>query len=276
MTPAPGSYYAVPKPIAARRNVTPTAKLLYAYLSDRQGTNGRAWPGLERIAEDIGCAVSTAIRAIRDLESKGLISVRRPTSRIGNKASEYTVKGTSETLVLAKRYQGTSETLGQGTSETLVQLPHTTTPLTTPSINPLTPLPESSDLFGTDSTPKPDAPKPPAKRRKPPADDPLALALEAMGAGSPLDTPAFREAWGCWATHRREIHKPLTPQSVKGQIRQLSGWGHDGAIKSIRASIAGGWQGLFEPKPNGNGYAKRKGPEKLEEQIELRNVFNPG
>jgi hypothetical protein len=31
------------------------------------------------------------------------------------------------------------------------------------------------------------------------------------------------------------------------QLKRLSGWGHDGAIEALSASIANGWQGVFEP-----------------------------
>jgi len=63
-----------------------------------------------------------------------------------------------------------------------------------------------------------------------------------------LDTPAFRTAWDEWIQYRKEIKKPLTPSSASKHLKQLAGWGVDGAIASIDASIGSSWMGLFEPK----------------------------
>lgn len=88
----------------------------------------------------------------------------------------------------------------------------------------------------------------PEKRKPKTPFDPLS-ALSGI-QGSPLDSPAFRAAWAEWATHRREVHKPLTPTAVKRQLADLTAWGHDAAVASIQTSIAAGWQGLFPPKPS--------------------------
>jgi len=72
-----------------------------------------------------------------------------------------------------------------------------------------------------------------------------------------LNTPAFKSAWGDWCGYRRERKLPtLKQRSVNAQLSMLAEWGHDAAIDSIRASIAQGWQGLFEPKSAGGGYGK--------------------
>jgi hypothetical protein len=67
-----------------------------------------------------------------------------------------------------------------------------------------------------------------------------------------LDTEKFRAAWAEWQRYRREIKRRLTPMTVKKQLAQLADWGPDQAIIAIETSIAKGWQGLFEPKSNGN------------------------
>ena len=46
------------------------------------------------------------------------------------------------------------------------------------------------------------------------------------------------------------------------QLAKLSKFGHDGAIKSIHESIANGWQGLFEPKPEKQPEFNRNGKPK--------------
>jgi hypothetical protein len=62
-----------------------------------------------------------------------------------------------------------------------------------------------------------------------------------------LHAPEFLRAWAEWQTHRREIRHKLTPSTAAKQLAQLAGYGVAGAITSIERSIAGGWQGLFEP-----------------------------
>ena len=49
------------------------AKLVYLYLSDRQGTAEETWPGITTMARDLSMSRSTVIRAIADLEKAGYL-----------------------------------------------------------------------------------------------------------------------------------------------------------------------------------------------------------
>ena len=62
-----------------------------------------------------------------------------------------------------------------------------------------------------------------------------------------LDTKAFREAWDSWQADRRDRKKPVTPRAQVLQLAKLAQWGEARAIAAIEASIAAGWQGIFEP-----------------------------
>ena len=64
------------KEIAARTDLTPGDKLVYAYLLDRIGDNSECWPGLRHIAEGCGISIRGASKCINRLESQGLVSVR--------------------------------------------------------------------------------------------------------------------------------------------------------------------------------------------------------
>ena len=86
----------------------------------------------------------------------------------------------------------------------------------------------------------------------------------AAGAGSILNTAAFRIAWESWCTYRRERHKPLTPSTIKRQIAKLERMGHDQAIEAIEISISNGWTGLFEPKEPEHGRAPKTGSGKTD------------
>ena len=95
------------------------------------------------------------------------------------------------------------------------------------------------------ATPSPPPPNPPAKtpRPKPPAFDPLTVTIPPA-----INTPLTQQAWAAWIEHRREIKRPLTPKSAIQQMRLLASLGADVAVETIRASIIGGWQGLFPEK----------------------------
>ena len=67
----------VPKAMAKRRDLTATAKMVYAVIRDRLGKNDCAWPGVRRIAADAGVSVQTVIHAVEQLEARGLMRVVR-------------------------------------------------------------------------------------------------------------------------------------------------------------------------------------------------------
>jgi len=61
-----------------------------------------------------------------------------------------------------------------------------------------------------------------------------------------LNTPEFLKAWESWKAHRKEIKKPLTPQSVKMQMADFQKWGTARSIAAISFTIKKGWQGIRE------------------------------
>lgn len=76
-----------------------------------------------------------------------------------------------------------------------------------------------------------------------------------------LDSPAMRLAWGTWVSHRRELRvKPYTSQGLAQALAKLAELGPDRALLAIQHSIAGNYQGIFEPRndasrPGANGHA---------------------
>lgn len=57
--------------------------------------------------------------------------------------------------------------------------------------------------------------------------------------------------WREWVAYRITRAKVKDPVAMfKRQAEMLNQWGPDGAIASMRQSMANGWQGLFEPKTN--------------------------
>ena len=70
----------LPHWLLARSDIGSSAKLIWAYLSDRQGNNGHSWPGQRRIAMDLGIDRKVVIRGVAEVEAAGLLTVERDIS----------------------------------------------------------------------------------------------------------------------------------------------------------------------------------------------------
>ena len=71
----------------------------------------------------------------------------------------------------------------------------------------------------------------------------------------PFDSPEFKSAWANWLAYRTERRlAKLAPSSVTAQLAKFAAWGEAASIASIAASIANGWQGLFEPKEKAHAH----------------------
>jgi hypothetical protein len=63
----------VPSEILRNPGLLPSEKLVFARLLQFTGGNGRAWPSLERVAEEVVLSVPQPRRCVSSLESKGFI-----------------------------------------------------------------------------------------------------------------------------------------------------------------------------------------------------------
>jgi hypothetical protein len=68
-----------------------------------------------------------------------------------------------------------------------------------------------------------------------------------------LDTPEFRSAWSEWVKHRHERKPAVTATSARNAFKIMARWGPARSVEAIRHSIAGGYQGIHEPKGGANG-----------------------
>lgn len=50
------------------------AKTVYVYLRDRSDREGTCWPGVKTVARELKLSTRTVQRAIRDLETAGLVT----------------------------------------------------------------------------------------------------------------------------------------------------------------------------------------------------------
>ena len=69
----------IPAPLVRSKVVSPSAKLVYARLARYRGVQSEGWcaPGMASISEETGLSRTTIVRAIKELEDKGLIEVER-------------------------------------------------------------------------------------------------------------------------------------------------------------------------------------------------------
>ena len=63
----------VPSEVLRSPNLLPSEKLVFARLMQFAGGKGKAWPSVERIADEVALSVAQARRCVSALESKGLI-----------------------------------------------------------------------------------------------------------------------------------------------------------------------------------------------------------
>ena len=161
---------------------------------------------------------------------------------------ESTSTHTFVTIINYDKYQGDEPVDGVLKNSTPSRT-RTSTPSSTPTSTPTSTRSRSTSTGSNEDTPAATPPgdssdNPAKPKTKPPAFDPLAIAIPPS-----LDTPLFRQAWEAWAAHRSEIKARLTEQSTKQQIRLLVELGHDRAVETIRTSIRQSWRGLFPEQP---------------------------
>ncbi len=80
MTAGADRFLKLPLRVLSRRDLTPTSKLVYAVVTDRMGEKRTAWPGVRRIARDLGTGKNATLRAVAKLEAAGLLVVVRSAS----------------------------------------------------------------------------------------------------------------------------------------------------------------------------------------------------
>ncbi len=64
----------------------------------------------------------------------------------------------------------------------------------------------------------------------------------------PFESEAFKNAWNDWIKHRKQKGKKLTPLSIEKQLKLLSTFNEESAIKMVNMAITSNWQGIFPPK----------------------------
>ena len=196
---------------------------------------GAAWPSAETVARGIGANVRSVIRARRKLVALGHLI---ETTMIG-KPNRYRI-GTPDTSVTPDMH------VTPDTESTPPLTPVSLTP-DIPVTGPLTPVSAELVLMNQSKNQS----KEPTKKRTQKA---RAGGQDQIHDLIALDLPEglTRENWTAYVEHRAGMPKAkrLTATSAAMCLRKLKTWaaqGHD-PNDIVCASIANGWQGLFEPK----------------------------
>jgi hypothetical protein len=93
-----GKFVKLPRHLLANRGLPLGAKVLWATIADRIGSNGRAWPGIRTLANDLGTDVKAILRWLKALETTGLLTIDR---RGSGRSNSYQLKSVGESPALA-------------------------------------------------------------------------------------------------------------------------------------------------------------------------------
>lgn len=106
-------WFAAPNFIFDLPDLTAAQRLVYLYLCRRAGPDGTSWPGIQRIAQDVGIHRDTVRRSIKALEYAGLVTRqarRRPDG--GDASYLYTVRTAVPPGRIGDRGRGENEATG--------------------------------------------------------------------------------------------------------------------------------------------------------------------
>lgn len=163
-------YVRIPRAILERRDITATAKLVWATIADRLGKTGESWPGIRRIADDVGIGdPSNVLPHIDALEAAGVLIVERRKGPGGTNLYRLPRAGESTSLLKRQRAVDLPARAGKSTARRAVKtpakpIPNNLSPEPVPGLRP-------AEAPGTIE------PGPPAS----PADPPASGATDLLG-----------------------------------------------------------------------------------------------
>lgn len=100
----------IPRDIMERTDLTATAKMVYAMIADRIGENTDCWPGIRRLAKDLGVWEGAIRRAVSELESASLIAVSRPAGNPRGQTNRYRLMDVAEIATCPKQLRSVTDT----------------------------------------------------------------------------------------------------------------------------------------------------------------------
>ncbi len=203
---------------------------VYAVLARRADAAGRCYPSIKSLAADTGLKARTVQNAVYRAIKLGLLRAHRQ-------------KGCVTTYLLTHATTCATPEEGNATGCAGVTQQDARGNATTCA------TPTQQDAHGT-------IPKNNTQEQDPMNKTSRGRAAVVVEIPGELDSDVFREAWGRWTAHRKEIKKALTPSTTAAQLKKLSAIGEVRAVAAINHSIEAGWTGIFEER---NGHARKTG-----------------
>jgi len=224
-------------------------------ISRRMNEAGQCWPGINRIADDAGLDRRCVIRRLKHISASGELLIQRQNHDVQTRGGMQAVN--VYTLAINSSKGSGPQPLPSGSKGVADVLKGG----------------GCSGSKGVADVLKGGGPQPPESSLN---ENKKSSLNQRGGHGvvfkipDSLQTPEFIAAWESWQTHRKEIHKPLTAQSVKMQMKDFTAWGTERAIAAIEYTIKKGWQGIREPNQgDANGERKSKADREYLEVIDV-------
>lgn len=211
------------------------AKAVLIVLANHAGDDGACWPSLDRIAAHSGLAKRTVQDALAALASRGVIADEGPS---GHRTTRYRVNMAPRATVAPDATVAGDATVAPPAT---VARAATVAPAATEQWQE---PPQNSGASRHQTLNEPSLNLEEKKEARKP---------RRRAGGDPLpDPPSWldAEAWGRFVSHRAAIRKPLTPDAAFLTWRKLDDMRRNGLDPAcaLDASVANGWQGVFEPK----------------------------
>lgn len=194
-------------------------------LADWSNDNGYCWPSMQALADKARIDIRSARRIIRSLQNDDLLSVVEGGGRA--KQNHYQIN--------------------------LAKLDGLETRTQRPSL-------QNSDMENTDTggiktrTLETQTRTLGAETRTRVSADPLVEpSIIQPSIDPPYGGAAFLEALEAFQDSRKTMRKPLTTTARRLLFRKLAGWDEGRATQALEDAVINRWQGVFEPRVNGNG-----------------------
>ena len=201
------------------QDLRPSHKLVLLSLADRAGEMHECYPAFSRLEKDTGLHKETIIEAINQLQKIGIITISRTDGKV-NKYKLIGVEGRNDADQYGKPDRKSSPVFRTTLDLAPTSMEKRTTPVRKTGLPPVRktgiPILESTN----ESTKEP---------------------TKVVAGLDPV-------AWDRWEKYRIDIKKPIKKPSILAAQKMLSKYG-DEQSAVVEQSIAQGWQGLFDIKP---------------------------
>ena len=245
-------------------NLSSSAKLLWARLSQYSGEKGYCWPKQEVLAEEIGLSSERVRKLLKELETEGFIKVERPSGvdRLNHAPNKYY-------FVYHEIFRPTQpgQESGEESGGKVPPVPGANDrPAAVGNALPITitekgKVKENKKLHSEMISNTQQVTKPAHRRTIPPGavSPPTPKKDTALIKAFPvqfLDSRRLMNTWDEFVSYRKQIKSPIRTSNVGAKLVNLSNGDADLAVAIMQQSMANEWRGLFDIKGDSGGANK--------------------